>query len=73
MAKKMCELLWKLREDTANEISELELREEISDQLDAWLDEQAELTAVYYTKDLAAVVHLLEQEPSNHGLSIKTH
>jgi hypothetical protein len=73
MAKIMCELLWELREDTANEISELEPREEISDCLDAWLDEQAELTAVYYAKDLATVVHLLEQELSSHGLSVKTH
>ena len=73
MAKKMCELLWKVREDTANEISELQLREETSDWLDAWLDEQSELTAVYHAKDLATVVHLLEQELSNHGLSVKTH
>jgi hypothetical protein len=56
MVKKMRELLWKLREDTANEISELQLSEENS----AWLDEQSEPTAVYYTKDLATVVHLLE-------------
>jgi hypothetical protein len=70
MAKIMGELLWKLREDTANEISELEPREEISDWLDAWLDEQAELTAVYYAKDLAT---LLEQQLSSQGLSVKTH
>jgi hypothetical protein len=38
MAKIMCELPLKLREDTANETSELEPREEISDWLDAWLD-----------------------------------
>jgi hypothetical protein len=38
MAKTMCELPWKLREDTANEISEPEPGEEISDWLDAWLD-----------------------------------
>jgi hypothetical protein len=38
MAKIVCELPWKLREETANEISELEPREEISDWLDAWLD-----------------------------------
>jgi len=69
MTKIMCELLWKLREDTANEISELEPRDEI----DAWLDEQAELTAVYYAKDLARVAHLLEQELSHYGLSVKTH
>jgi hypothetical protein len=73
MARKMCELLWTLREDTAKEISEPELREETSDWLDAWLDEQSELTAVYYAKDLATVVHLLEQELCNHGLSVKTH
>jgi hypothetical protein len=73
MAKTMCELLWELREDTVNEISEPEPR----DELDAWLDEQAELTAVYYAKELARAVHLLEQEKeqelSNHGPSVKTH
>jgi DNA-binding GntR family transcriptional regulator len=69
MAKIMSELLWKLGEDTANEISEPEPR----DELDAWLDEQAELTAAYYAKDLARAVHLLEQELSQHGLSPKTH
>jgi len=73
MARKMHELLWRLREDTANEISELQPEAEINDWLDAWLDEQSELTAVYYAKDLAAVVHLLEQEMSNRGLSAKTH
>jgi hypothetical protein len=73
MAKIMCELLWKLGEDTAHEISEPEPGEEISDWLDAWLDGQAELTAVYCAKDLATVVHLLEQELSNRGLSVKTH
>jgi hypothetical protein len=41
MAKKMRELLWKLREDTASDISELQLRAEIG----AWLDEQSEPTA----------------------------
>ena len=66
-------LLWRLREDTANEISELQPDEEINDWLDAWLDEQSELTAVYYAKDLATVVHFLEQELSQHGLSVKTH
>jgi hypothetical protein len=69
MAKIMCELLWKLGEDTVNEISEPDPR----DELDAWLDEQAELTAVYYAKDLAGAVHPLEQELSNHGPSVKTH
>jgi len=69
----MHELLWKLREDTANEVSELQVRDEIGNWLDGWLDEQSPLTAVYYGKDLATVVHFLEQELSNHGLSIKTH
>jgi hypothetical protein len=73
MAKKMHELVWKLREDTANEVLELQVREETSDWLDAWLDEQSELTALYHAKDLATVVHLLEQELSNQGLSVKTH
>jgi len=43
-------LLWRLREDTANEISELQPGEEINDWLHAWLDEQSEPTAVYYAK-----------------------
>jgi predicted XRE-type DNA-binding protein len=68
MAKEVHEVLWKLREDTANEISELQVRQEMSD----WLDEQSELTTIY-AKELATVVHLLEQELSNHGLSLKTH
>ena len=72
MARKMHELLWWFREDTAN-VSELQPEAKINDWLDAWLDEQSELTAVYYAKDLAAVVHLLEQEMSNRGLSAKTH
>jgi len=65
----MCELLWKLREDTVSEISEQEPR----DELDAWLDEQAELTAACSAKDLARADHLLEQELSNRGPSLKTH
>jgi DNA-binding FadR family transcriptional regulator len=69
MTKLMCELLWKLREDTVNEISEPEPR----DELDAWLDEQAELTAACYAKDRARADHVLEQELSKHGLSLKTH
>ena len=73
MAKKMYELLWRLREETANGIPELQVREETSDWLDAWLDEQSELTALYCAKDLATVVRFLEQEPSSHGLSVKTH
>jgi hypothetical protein len=72
MAKMMCEPLWKLGEDAADEISEPGPGEEISDWLDAWLDEQAELTAVYHAKDLATVVHL-EEELSGRGLSAKTH
>jgi len=73
MAKKMQELLWNLREDTANEIPEPQVREETSDWLDAWLDEQSELTAVYCAKDLATLVDFLAQELSSHGLSVKTH
>jgi len=69
MVKTMHELLCKLREDTANEISELQQSEET----DAWLDERSEPTAVSYGKDLAAVVHFLSQELSAHGLSLKTH
>ena len=53
MAKEMHEVLWTLREDTANEISELQVRKEMSDWLDAWLDEQSELTTVYCAKELA--------------------
>ena len=73
MAKTMHEALWKLRGDTADEISDLQEGEETSDWLDAWLDEQSELTAFYYAKDLATVVQLLERELSRHGLSLKTH
>jgi hypothetical protein len=73
MAQKIHELLWKLREDAAKEISEPQVGEEMSGWLDAWLDEQSKLTAVYYAKDLASVVHFLEQELANHGLSVKTH
>jgi len=61
----MRELLWKLREDTASEISELLLTEDVG----AWLDEQSERTAVNYANDPATVVHFLEQELSNHALS----
>jgi hypothetical protein len=59
MAKTLRALLWKLCEDTANEISEIQQGEEI----DAWIDEQSEPTAVSYGEDLAAVV----------GFSLKTH
>ena len=72
MARKMHELLWRLREDTANEISELQPEAEINDWLDAWLDEQSELTTVYYEKELAKSISW-SQELFNHGLSVKTH
>jgi len=68
MAKSMHELLWRLREDTASEISELEQ----SDSIDAWLDEQSQPTAAY-AKDVASVVHRMEQELSCRGLSLKLH
>ena len=69
MARKMRELLWKLREDTANEISELQLSEGIG----AWLDEQSELTTGFHAKDLATAAHFLEEELSVRGFSLKTH
>jgi len=69
MGRKVHELLWMLREDTANEISELQQNEEIG----AWLDEQSEPTAAYHTKDFATAVHFLEEELSVRGFSLKTH
>jgi len=67
MAKKMHVLLWHLREETVQEISELQQSE-----LDVWLDEQSALTAAY-SKDLATAVQLLEQELSARGVSLRTH
>jgi len=67
MAKKIHELLWNLREATANEILELQQSE-----IDGWLDEQSALTAAY-SNDLATVVQLLEQELSARGISLRTH
>ena len=67
MAKKMHVLLWHLREETEHETSELRQSE-----LDAWLDEQSALTAAY-SKDLATMVQLLEQELSARGVSLRTH
>jgi len=69
MARKMRELLWKLREDTANEILELQQCGEVC----AWLDEQSEPDAVYFGKDQDTVVHSPEGGPSAHGLSLKMH
>ena len=68
MTNIMHQLLWQLREDTADEISELQRSEEI----DAWLDDQSELTAVY-AKDLNTVVDLFEQQLAARGCSVKTH
>ena len=69
MASKMRELLWKLREDTANEILELQQCGEIS----AWLDEQSEPAAACSRKDLETAVDFPEDELSAHGLSLKSH
>jgi antibiotic biosynthesis monooxygenase (ABM) superfamily enzyme len=69
MARKMHELLRKLQEDTANEISELQQSEGIG----TWFDEQSEPTAVYHAKDLATALYFLEEELSVHGFSLKTH
>jgi len=69
MARKMRELLWKLREDTANEILELQQCGEVC----AWLDEQSEPDAVHFGKDQDTVVHSPEGGPSAHGLSLKMH
>jgi len=68
MAKRKRELLWQLSEDTADEISHLQR----GDAIDAWLDNQAALTAAY-ADDLEAVVDLLEQELSARGFSVRTH
>jgi len=51
--------------ETANEIEESQQSE-----IDTWLDEQAE---VAYAKDLASAIHLLEQQLSARGFSLKTH
>jgi hypothetical protein len=67
MAKKIHELLCRLREETANEISELQQSE-----IDVWLEEQSALTAAY-SNDVATVVQLLEQELSARGISLRTH
>ena len=64
----MHQLLWQLREDTADEISELRR----SGEIDAWLDEQSELTVVY-SNNLRTVVNLFEQELSARGFSVRTH
>jgi len=68
MTNIMHQLLWQLREDTADEISELQRSEEI----DAWLDGQSALTAVY-SNDLETVVNLFEQEIAARGFSVRTH
>jgi len=68
MARRMRELLWQLSEDTTDEISQLGH----GDAIDAWLDNQAALTAAY-ADDLEAVVHLLEQELTARGFSVRTH
>ena len=69
MARKMRELLWKLREDTANEILELQQCGEIS----AWLEEPSEPDAACSRKDLETVVPFPEEELSAWGVSLKTH
>ena len=69
MARKMRELLWKLREDTANEIQELQECGEIS----AWLQEQAEPEADRSGKDMDTAVDFPEEELSPGGLSLRTH
>jgi hypothetical protein len=61
------ELLWKLSEETANEMSELQQSE-----IAGWLDEQSALT-VACANDLATMVRLLEQELSARGTSLRTH
>ena len=67
MANRKHELLWQLREDTVDEISELRA----SDEIDAWLDEQSAVAV--YANDLDAVVHLLEEELTARGFSVRTH
>jgi hypothetical protein len=68
VSKRVLELLLDLREETANEISELEQ----SDEIDAWLLEQSMPTAAY-AKDLATVVRHMDQELSCRGLSLRIH
>ena len=69
MARKMRELLWKLREDTADEILELQQCGEIS----AWLDEPSEPDAVNFGENPHPAVHFPEQGTCAHGLSLKMH
>jgi hypothetical protein len=64
----MHQLLWQLGEDTADEISELQRSEEI----DAWLDEQSELT-VAYSNDLRTAVNIFEEELAARGFSVRAH
>jgi hypothetical protein len=69
MARKMRELLWKLQEDTANEILELQQCEELS----AWLEEPSEPNAVYFGENPHPVVPFAEEGTCARGLSLKTH
>ena len=68
MAGKLRELLWRLREDTANEILELQQCGEVS----AWLEEPSEPDALSSGRDLDTVLDLPE-DLSSRGLSLKMH
>ena len=69
MARKMRELLWKLREDTANEILELQQCGEVS----AWLEEPSEPNAAGAGKDLDTAAAVLQEEVSPREFSLKMH
>jgi len=66
MTRRMLQLLWELRTETAKEISALEQ----SDEIDAWLDDQL-MPASVHARDGSEVVPPLEL--SGLGLSLKTH
>jgi len=68
VSKRVLELLLDLREETANEISDLER----GDEIEAWLIEQSMPTAAY-AKDVATVVRHMDQELSCRGLSLRIH
>jgi hypothetical protein len=69
MARKLRELLWRLREDTADEILELQQCGEVS----AWLEEPSEPNAPSSVRDLDTIVDFTEGGLSSPGLSLKMH
>ena len=69
MARKLRELLWKLRDNTADEILELQQCGEIS----AWLDEPSEPNTASSGRDLDTVVDFAGEDLSPRGWSLRTH